>query len=147
MKKVFAVALLALIATCFGKIQAQSRDCNAIVLPHVAYNQEVLDEMAPEKIDWYCRYSQSAFFFTNSVPSGAPVYQITDLKNNRTGNYVASDFKVDLNTLSFYAYNFNEYQYRHINDTVYYRLGSNNEARYLGVRTYLEMERIANNIQ
>lgn len=147
MKKVLTIALLAVLATCFGKIQAQTRDCNAIVLPHVAYNQDVLDQMAPEKIDWYCRYSQSAFFFANSVPSDAPVYQITEVKNYRTGNPIASDFKVDLNTLSFYAYDFFEFQHRHIHDVVYFRLGSNNEAKYLGVRTYLEMERIANNIQ
>lgn len=142
MKKLLIFAFVIVASAFIGRVNAQN--CEEIVLPHINYNREVLDIMPAEKLDWYCRYSQSAFFMTDKVPTGAVVYDLTELVCKRDNAHVAADFMVDMNTFSYYAYNFYDFQIRTKNDQIYFRLNRGDRHKYLGVRTLLQMEKIAN---
>lgn len=142
MKKLLAIAFIILASASAGRLSAQN--CEEIVLPHINYNRDVLEIMPAEKMDWYCRYSQSAFFLTDKVPSDAIVYDLTELVCKRDNAHVAADFMVDLNTFSYYAYNFYDFQIRTQHDQIYFRLNRGDSHKYLGVRTLLQMQQIAN---
>jgi len=135
MKKILAMVMFALLLGVVSQLKAQ--DCNALVLPHVGYNQTMLDEMPAVKIAWYCAFSRNSFFFTNEVPEGAAVYNISDVVNDRTKEHLPVNYVVDVNVMSFYAYNFDHFQSLHFNQKVYFRIG-NSDYHYLGLYSYTE---------
>ena len=131
MKKGVILCIL-IVTAAFASVQAQIRDCRQIVLPHTGYNQTILNNMPEEKIQWYCRYSANSFFVTDTVPVGATIYNISDLVSVQTGNNLDQSFVVDLETLSYYAYNFWDFQVPNGDLTIYFRTPSSERA-YLGV--------------
>ncbi|MBP5536167.1 MAG: hypothetical protein J6X62_05175 [Bacteroidales bacterium] len=128
-KTVFILMLMLAVAMAAN---AQTRDCRQIVLPHVGFNQSHLNMMSEEKLQWHCTYSEQSFFETDALPAGAVVYDISVLVDLRTGDNVSSSFVVNLTTLSYYAYNFGDFQGLNGDMTIYFRTPSSRHA-YLGV--------------
>lgn len=114
-----------------GKVSAQN--CEAIVLPHFGNNQAALQMINDQKLATYCYYARHAFFVTNTLPEGAISYSITAVKDVFTGAHLPSTFEVDLETLSYYAYNFNDFRINHWGRTVYFST-PNSTYRYLVLR-------------
>ncbi len=139
MKK-YVFLLLASLACSCGLLRAQ--DCRAIVAPHFNNNLEVVDEIPYGKLFSLCAFSRHSFFVTDEVPAGATVYNISQVKVNTSQNYLPESFVVDLNTLSFYAYNFNEFQKTPWGMTVYFRTPGSTHS-YLGLRSYTEAMTLA----
>lgn len=104
MRKLFLIMVLT--AACAG---AAAQNCTAIVLPKFNYDTARMATCPADKLQWYCLESQAAFYESDTVPAGAAVYSITEVKEMYGDNYLTSDFVVDLNTLSLYAYNFESF--------------------------------------
>lgn len=132
MKKILYSLIFASAVVLSANLQAQ--DCEEIVLPHVGYNRAKLELMPKEKVQWYCTYSKSSFFLTNDIPAGSVVMDIRDVVYKRTGEHLKADFVVDLTTLSYFAYNFEEFQYQNYNKTIYFHT-PNSTYKYLGLYT------------
>ena len=65
------------------------------------------------------------------------MYNITDVTNYQTGKKIGRDYVVDLDEMSYYAYNFDYFQYTNDKKTVYFRL-NNGDYRYLVLRSYID---------
>ena len=105
-----------LIAIFIMAIGAQAQDCDALVLPYFSNDvarMEHYKSVAPHKFEMRCAIARAAFYESDTVPAGADVFQISEVKHAMTGNALTSDYVVDLSTLSYYAYNFREFQYRY----------------------------------
>ena len=139
MNKLFLLALLSVFG-CVPTLMAQ--DCDEIVLPHVGYDRAKLELMPKEKIHWYCNYSKNSFFVTNEVPAGSIVRDIRDVVYKRTGKKIGEGFVVDLSKLSYYAYNFQEFQYENYDKTIYFHTPGSTY-KYLGLYSINETYRRA----
>ncbi len=130
--------LLAIIATTLfaGKLQAQ--DCEYIVSGKFNFNTAKVSLFSPAKLDYYCRYSRNSFYVTNEVPAGAAVMNISVLKNIHTQEYLTMDYVVNLDSLSYYAYDFPRYQPMEFGQTLYFRT-PNSEYQYLALRSYKDV--------
>ena len=135
MKKIL-LAAVAIMMFCGGSLRAQ--DCQAVLLPMVNFNAKHLAEYPAEKAAWYCNFSHNAFFFAESVPEGARVFSITELTDVNTGNHPAADIVIDLNTFSFYAYDFTNFQHLDYHRTIYFET-SNTTHKFLAVRAWDEI--------
>lgn len=94
-------------------VAAMAQNCDSIVLPYFGGDVTKMEQyrsMAPEKFQYRCLYATSAFEEADSVPAGAEVIQISRVQSRLTGESLTNGFVVDLLTLSYYAYNFNEFQ-------------------------------------
>lgn len=110
MKKLVIIAALFISATGL-----KAQDCEAIMLPYFRGDVERMEkyrDAAPEKFMIRCVYAQAAFYESDEVPAGMEVFSITDVRSKVTGVALPRDFIVDLNTLSYYAYNFGSFQVR-----------------------------------
>lgn len=143
MKKIYAYFCFVIMTLACGVVYAQQSDCRDIVLPKLKYDVQRLDRMPAEKVEWYCAFSRNSFFETDTIPQDAVVYDISVLKFKKDGSNVGSDFVVNLNTLSFYAYDFDLYRHKHFHSTVYFHTPSSAHA-YLAVRSYIETMRLTN---
>lgn len=141
MKKILS-ALFLIPAITFS-FSAAAQNCDEIVLPHVNYDRAKLERMPQDKVQWYCNFSRNSFFVTNDVPVGSVVHDIRDLVYKRTGAKVGEGFVVDLANLSYYAYNFNEFQYQNYNKTIYFHTPGSTY-NYLGVYSINETHRRVN---
>lgn len=136
MKKI-VFTLLAVLA--FGwSSQGQERDCRAILYP--LYVLEGVDSttLPADKAEYYCNFSRCAFFITNEVPSDAIVNNITELTDRVTGKKVPNGFVADLNTISYWGYDYYTFRPRNYEKPIYFRMGRGNNVKYLGVRAYKE---------
>ncbi len=139
MKKI----LLCLAIPCLCALQnLMAQDCDEIVLPHVGYDRAKLELMPKDKIRWYCTYSKNSFFVTNDVPEGSVVRDIRDVVYKRTGQKIGEGFVVDLGKLSYYAYNFAEFQYENYGKTIYFHTPASTY-KYLGLYSMEETYRRA----
>lgn len=102
------VVLLALLAASAIGLRAQN--CEAIVLPMFNGDRAKMASCPVEKVDYHCRYSRNAFYLSDTVPEWAEMRSLSELKNKQTGKNLTEDFVVDLETLSYYAYNFSDLQ-------------------------------------
>lgn len=143
MKKVLIITAAIFMLGLLNPVKAQ--DCEAIVGPYLTIRGLDRESYPIEKFEYFCQVSRNAFYLVNEVPEGAPVYNIRELTNNLTGKHISRDFVVNLNTLSFWEYNFMHFQVSHPYVTIYYRLGPNNTAQYLAVRYYGEALERTNN--
>ena len=110
MKKLVIIAALFISATGL-----KAQDCEAIMLPYFNGNMDRLEEYrfnAPEKFMYRCVFAQAAFYESDTVPAGAEVIDISKVVEYSTGKKLSRNVVVDLNTFSFYAYNFGEFQVR-----------------------------------
>lgn len=108
MKKLFVAIALVMMA-----MGVKAQDCDALMLPY--FNNDVnrmmnYKAMTPEKFDWRCAYSRSAFYESDTIPQGAAMYSISSVWSIYEERFLDDSFVVDLYTLSYYAYNFKEIQ-------------------------------------
>lgn len=136
------IVLTILLLTLFA-VSLCAQNCDEIVLPHVNYDRAKLEQMPKEKVQWYCDFSRNSFFVTNEVPAGSVVHDIRDVVNKRTGAHIANGFVVDLYQLSYYAYNFNEFQYQNYEKTIYFHTPGSTY-KYLGLYSINETHRRVN---
>lgn len=107
MKKIIAVAAMLM---AFGGLKAQ--DCDAIMLPFFKGDMQRMEEykaVAPEKFEYRCMISQSMMDVSDTIPQGALTFNINELTDILTGEKLPADFVVDINTISYYQYNFREF--------------------------------------
>lgn len=132
MKKLVYIGLFLCLGLTSG---AFAQDCEYIL--SAKFNDDYFNMVTypASKLDYFCRLSSNSFFVTDEVPQGATVYDITVLKDNRTGKNVTSNFRVNLDSLSYYAYDFVRYQVINEEDNVYFRTPGS-QHRYLGLRSY-----------
>jgi len=139
MKRIVSTILL----LTFFVVSLCAQNCDEIVLPHVNYDRAKLEQMPKEKVQWYCDFSRNSFFVTNEVPAGSVVHDIRDVVNKRNGAHIANGFVVDLSQLSYYAYNFNEFQYQNYEKTIYFHTPGSTY-KYLGLYSINETHRRVN---
>lgn len=139
MKKIL-LGLLILVCGLSQNLYAQ--DCDEIVLPYVGYDRAKLELMPKAKVQWYCDYSRNSFFLTNDVPEGSIVRDIRDVVYKRTGEKIGEGFVVDLSKLSYFAYNFAEFQYENYDKTIYFHTPGSTY-KYLGLYSMNETYRRA----
>lgn len=131
MKKTLFITVAAFLLGLSAPVKAQ--DCDAIVAPLITIRN--LDDSYPaEKLAHYCQISQNSFYFTEQIPDDAVAYNLREVTNSLTGENIPKNFVVDLNTFSYWGYNFIQFQAKHQHQTIYFRLGSNNTYPYLAVR-------------
>lgn len=100
--------LVGLCLAAIGGLRAQ--DCEAIMLPFFGGDKQKMHEYPAPKFDIRCRYSQNAFYVTDQIPEGAEMRSLTEIADKMTGEKLGEDFRVDLNTLSYYRYTFSNMQ-------------------------------------
>ena len=106
-----AVLIAALMLAAAG-LKAQS--CETIMLPYFGGDANRMANYPEEKLQWRCQYARNAFYVSDTVPVGAIVRPITDVKDRLTGVNVKEDFVVNLEELSLYAYNFEAIQLEYL---------------------------------
>lgn len=145
MKKIIVIA--ALFMAAFG---VYAQDCEAIMLPYFKGNVEKMNNyrnLAPEKFEYRCAYSCAAFIESDTIPAGLAVYNISEVRSISTGESLPENFVVDLNTLSYYAYNFGAFQGRNnsVEEMVCFRTPGSAHP-YLVLRSVHDMGVIANKV-
>lgn len=145
MKRIVIVVALVM---CAMGLKAQ--DCDAIMLSYFKGNVEQMElykSRAPEKFAYRCAFSSAAFMESDTIPAGVTVYNISEVKEMATGKQLSQNFVVDLNTLSYYAYNFSEFQMRHKMTGGVVCFSTPKSAHpYLVIRSIHEMGQIANKV-
>lgn len=89
---------------------AGAQNCYDIVLPRFHFDTAWMATYPQGKIDYLCAYAQAAFYESDTIPTGANVMSINQVQDKHTGEYLSSQYVVNLNTLSYYAYNFEQMQ-------------------------------------
>lgn len=136
MKKIVFTVLVVLALGCTQKCLAQN--CRAIVRPYYI-TQGIDSTMYPaEKEAYLCQFSQNAFFITQQVPQGVAVHDLDELTNVVTGMKAPKNLEIDLNTLSYWQYDF--HRFTRNGQTAYFRIGKRSDNQYLGVRTHNEAQ-------
>lgn len=143
MKKLFLIAFATL--ALGGIAHAQSQDCLTRVQPLLEQMGTTADAYPADKINHFCIFSEQAFFLTNKVPDASLVYDITDLRRWGSENRPSADLVIDLRTLSFWEYNFQEFQ--RVDRTIYFKLSKGNSHKYLAVRSYNETSILTEQIE
>ena len=138
MKKIIFTVLAVIVLGLTNMSQAQ--DCRAIVRPMYILRQIDSTTYPAEKEAYFCQISQNAFYLTQQVPSGATVYNLSELTNTITGERLSQNFEVDLNTLSYWQYDFYRFEPQGKGQTVYFRIGRRTNHQYLAVRPYNEAQ-------
>ena len=136
------ILLTILLLTVFS-VSLCAQNCDEIVLPHVNYDRAKLEQMPKDKVQWYCNFSRNSFFVTNDVPAGSVVHDIRDVVYKKTGAKIGEGFVVNLESLSYYAYNFSEFQYQNYEKTIYFHTPGSTY-KYLGLYSINETHRRVN---
>lgn len=136
--KQIAILIVTLVAGIAG---LQAQNCEAIVLPFFNGDNAKMANYPMEKLDYRCRYSQNAFYLSDTVPEWAEMHSLSELRNKMTGEYLTEDYVVDLATLSYYAYNFLELQCQYKGGNVVICFPTpNSERPYLVLRSLTEIQ-------
>ena len=102
------IAVLMMAATAL-----KAQNCEALMLPYFNNDRETMEQYindVPDKFAWRCAYAQSAFYEADILPAGARRHSLAEVKDRFTGVALTADLVVDLNTLSYYGYTFQELQ-------------------------------------
>lgn len=126
------VAVFAMAVVASSPCVAQN--CDSLVRPKFASVPQVYDQQPAQKIQHYCNFAYNAFYWSDTFPQNAVVYNISDVSSKATGQALSQNVNIDRNTFSYYAYNFDEFQYRHYYDFIYFRVNVGNGVRYLVLR-------------
>lgn len=118
--------------------QVQAQNCDELLEPFFQLNNIDTSIYPAGKAEWRCCFARSAFYYTNSIPDNAPVYNITEVTNKLTGKNIERNFVVNIDHMSYYAYNFDHFQAINDKKTVYFRL-ANGKHKYLAVRSIIDM--------
>ena len=105
MKRIIIATVL--LVTAFG---LKAQNCEALVLPHFNNNADVMHSVDVAKLDIICQYARNAFYESDTIPTGAQVLPITNVKDKNNMVPMSANIIVDLNTLSYYQYNFVDLQ-------------------------------------
>lgn len=108
MKRIALFGLLLMAA--FG---ANAQNCQSLVLPLFRGNTELMATYPQDKLDWYCCYVRAAFYESDTVPAQADLFSITEVSAVPSGTRLSADFVVDLTTMSYYSYDFYDFQLRY----------------------------------
>lgn len=141
MKKVIFTTITILLIGWAGHTKAQN--CEAIVEPYLTLHGYTAETYPEDKAEYRCLFSQASFFLTKDLPHGVTVFMITELTDLITGQKVTNDLTVDLNTFSYYRYNFFDFQRQDFDRTIYFQIGQGRDRVFLGVRCYNEAWRRA----
>lgn len=134
------LCFLAILFFCAGGTLS-AQDCEAIVLPMMKNDASRLAQYPSDKIAYHCTFSQLSFEVSDTLPAGVPVYEINEVRDVFTGVSMDKNVKVDLNTLSYYQYDFNRFQGMHANEYIYFHtVGS--EHLYLVLVPLTEVQRL-----
>ena len=125
-----------------GMAGVRAQNCEAIVLPFFGGDRAKMANYPADKLDYRCRYSRNAFYVSDTVPEVAEMRSLTELKDKATGRNLTEDFVVDLETLSYYAYNFLDLQcqYHEGGNTVICFPTPKSEHPYLVLRSLNEIQ-------
>ena len=118
MKRLFLLGMFVVTAS-----MASAQNCAALLEPYFGSAEKTAQfaQENPEKFDYHCCRARAAFYESDVVPEGAILRSITEVRNRITGESLPADFVVNLNTLSYYAYNFYEgFQAQHYYGNVTY---------------------------
>lgn len=105
MKRIICVLTLLCAVWC-----CKAQDCKALVLPRFGNDMEIMAAYPEDKIEYYCMFTRTAFYESDTIPMGVDVYSISEVKEKYGDAYLPADYVVDLATLSYYAYNFHDFQ-------------------------------------
>ena len=133
MKKILFAAIAIVMLTLQTRVMGQ--DCDAIVAPFLQQRGFSADTYPADKFEYRCHFSQNTFYFCDQVPSNAQVFDLNELTDLTSDQKVESNMLIDLNTLSYYRYNWSTFQARDNMHHIYFRLGFRNGHRYLALRT------------
>ena len=100
------VFLAVMIMTAIG---LKAQDCESLVLPYFNNDRAKMEsymQQVPEKFQFRCAYARSAFYESDTIPTGAEVLSINVVQDAFTGSPLSENHVVNLETLSYYAYNF-----------------------------------------
>lgn len=129
MKKILIIAAV----TLLGALQLNAQNCNEICLPYFGNDTSVMNYCPAPKLAEICAQSRAFFFEADQAPEGALVFDISQLTHKITGQHPDINMVIDLDHLSYYAYDFKTFQFQDFYRTVYFRTpGSTHQ--YLGVR-------------
>ena len=132
MKKIIFTLLVVFTLGLTNMVQAQ--DCRAIVRPLVILRGIDTSWYPAEKLEFFCQFSQNALFTVQSVPEGAIVHNIGEVTDLLTRQKAPQNMVADLNTLSYWQYDFDEFRPRDYKQPIYFRMGGEGSSQYLGVR-------------
>ena len=93
-----------------GASGLRAQNCETLVLPYFGYDSVRMAAYPEAKMIYRCAYAQAAFYESDTVPTGAIMHNISEVREMYGTATLPQDFVVDLNTLSYYAYNFKEFQ-------------------------------------
>ncbi len=137
-KLILAVALL------LGGLSLQAQDCDALLLPLFRYDSARMADYPSLKRDYRCAYARAAFYESDTVPAGARLYNISEVREKFGTNYLPQNLVVDLSTLSYYAYNFEYFQTLELRPTDVVCFSTPSSAHpYLVLRSIVEMGSLA----
>ena len=143
MKKIVITAVTVLLLGTAANAQ-NNRDCNAILRDYFAVSGHNPETYPPDKAEYRCQFSANSFYLTDDAPDGYIIFQFTELTNLLTGAHPAPVTTLDLNTFSYYTYNFDHFQGLDPRRTIYFDLDGNGR-HFLAVRRYEEaLDRTAN---
>ena len=130
------IAIMFSVLGAWGNVQAQG--CLDLLEPYFKFNNTNPEDYPQEKLEWRCRYVRAAFYMTNTIPENVPLYEISEVTDVFTGSHMSENEVIDIETLSYYQYDFARFQ--HMNDkvTVYFRL-RHGKYKYLALRPVIEM--------
>jgi len=133
MKKILYIAALIALVGFGSKVSAQ--DCTEIVRPYLEFRNIPPSAYPQPKFEWRCNFSRNSFYMCDTVPEGAKVFSISALTNFITKEHPAENYVVDLNTFSYWAWNFLNFQKEDYYNTIYFDT-HNAKNRYLAVRSW-----------
>lgn len=100
----------------FAAIGVKAQDCTALVLPFFNNNAELMANYPQQKMVFRCAYAQEAFYESDTIPSGAIMFSVTEIKDRFSGTALTLDFVFDKATFSIYQYNFIDLQKQYASD-------------------------------
>ena len=101
MKKIIPILAFTLMA-----LGANAQNCFDIVLPFFGYDTVQLEAYPEWKMLQRCSFSQASFYESDTIPAGAYVYNIEDVREAYGTNHLPQSYVV-------YAYNFHQFQVRY----------------------------------
>ncbi|MBQ9546850.1 MAG: hypothetical protein IJU90_06155 [Bacteroidales bacterium] len=135
----FSIFILFLLGMSYAF--AQQDNCRNIVLPMFGYDEAKMDEYPDDKLQLDCAFSRNGFYVSDTIPTNAAVYEISDVVSRATNEHLPSDYVVNLKDLSYYAYNFHDFRYQNYEVPICFRTPGSAHP-YLVLRTYIETFRL-----
>ena len=136
--------LILIVGLTMAFFSAGAQNCESIVLPFFGYDTARMEDYPVEKLMHRCWYSQASFYESDTIPAGVDVFSISQVRGIYDNTFLPENYVVDLTTLSYYAYNFRQFQmqYPRGNVTICFTTPSSTHP-YLVLRSIEDSFRIA----